>query len=83
MHNSPNLNNIQNNDLAYHILRPRIKDDPFISNHSNLQPLVRITNLMSEHVINVLNPERHGGDGLNTSYISYEITSDFVSYSTQ
>lgn len=33
----------------------------------------------SKHCINVLNPERHGGDGLNASYISYEITSLFVS----
>jgi hypothetical protein len=31
-----------------------------------------------EHFINVLNPERHGGDGLNNSYISYEIISKFV-----
>lgn len=30
------------------------------------------------HSINVLNPERHGGDGLNNSYISYEIISQFV-----
>ena len=28
--------------------------------------------------INVLNPEKHGGDGLNNSYISYEITSTNV-----
>ena len=32
----------------------------------------------SKHSINVLNPERHGGDGLNNSYISYEITSSSV-----
>lgn len=32
----------------------------------------------SNHCINVLNPERHGGDGLNNSYISYDITSHFV-----
>ena len=30
------------------------------------------------HSINVLNPERHGGDGLNNSYISYEIISQLV-----
>ena len=34
--------------------------------------------MTSKHCINVLNPERHGGDGLNNSYISYEITSHFV-----
>jgi hypothetical protein len=34
--------------------------------------------IIMEHFINVLNPERHGGDGLNNSYISYEITSKFV-----
>lgn len=28
--------------------------------------------------INVSNPEKHGGDGLNNSYISYEVTSTIV-----
>ena len=31
----------------------------------------------SKHFINVLNPEKHCGDGINNSYISYEITSKF------
>ena len=31
-----------------------------------------------KHSINVINPEKHGGEGLNNSYISYELFSIFV-----